>query len=376
MLLKRVGFAFFIGLSLLLLSCTLVEEMPTGNAPGSNEIPVIVQFNAGCDYTTILDGDVQDTIEAKNFILVQTNATFAQIQQLNKLACVVRTFKPSELDTVLSELQDDFDSERDQKFHEVKLNRTIVKQDVTDQDELKQYLENKRESELQELEGGIISEYQLYVTPESEAVVSLAAELGSDVQTIYDESLSWVWVSEEYLNGQAEYWFYPQDFLTDTPEMSTNPSPGNIASDCSEQANTLVSLLIASGQSPENVRVVLGLVDFGGSIGGHAWAEIYEDGKWFALEATAGAYYDEDTDTLTEASEIPYTYFRYHSFPVEQVWYYYNNEYFKETGGESNAPEHWSQGGRSYLRDDIENFQGQGQSKGRVVQSGKTQGKV
>ena len=42
--------------------------------------------------------------------------------------------------------------------------------------------------------------------------------------------------------------------------------------------------------------------------------------------ATAGAYYDEVTNTLTEAEYLPYNYFQYAEFPVEEVWYYYNNE--------------------------------------------------
>tara|TARA_B100000315_G_scaffold246742_1_gene274443 strand:- start:606 stop:1616 length:1011 start_codon:yes stop_codon:yes gene_type:complete len=332
----------------------------------NEDIPVVIQFLKNCDYETMLEGNYFNTIEANRFVLVQTNITFIEIKQLEKTPCVERTFRVSELDDVLEELQAEFDSERDEKFRELQLNRSVLKADVTDQDELKKYLEEKREAEAAELEGGIISEYQLYVTPEADAVVSLVAELGSDIQDIYDESLSWIWVSEEYLNGELEFWYYPQDFLTLTPDLANNPSLGEIASDCSEQANTLVSLLIAAGHSPEDVRVVLGLVDFGGSIGGHAWAEIYENNRWFALEATAGAYYDDDLDSLTEASSVPYTYFRYHSFPVETVWYYYNNEYFKEIGGTSNAPDHWDQEGRSYLRDDLESFEGQRPS-GKLV---------
>ncbi len=352
MSLRGFSIGIFIGLCFILSGCNSLDST-------SNEVPVIVQLMPHCDYTAILGDDAELIAEGDTFILVKTEATFAEIQAFRLRPCVIRFFQPKDLEDELENLQQEFDDERDEKFKEIQLNRSVVKQDVTDQDELREYLENKREQEEQELEGGILSEYQLYVTPEAEAVVELATELGSDIQTIYDEALSWIWVSEEYLNGIVEYWYYPEEFLTETPDLDTNPSPGDLASDCSEQANTLVSLLIASGYDVENVRVVLGLVDFGGSIGGHAWVEIYEDERWFALEATAGAYYDEDTNTLSEASDIPYTYFKYHNFPSKVIWYYYNNEYFTETGGENNAPDHWSESSRSYLRDDIEQYQGQ-----------------
>lgn len=360
---KRVvlGLVF---LSLFLIACNLIEDVPE-----QEEFPVVIQFLDTCDYDTILDGDYYNTIEASRFTLVQTNLTFFEIKQINKMPCVIKSFKVEDLEDELEALQAEFDSERDDHFREIKLNRSVVHEDVTDREELLEYLEQKRQEEAEELGGSLISEYQLYVTPNSPAVQELANTLGSDIQTIYDEALSWIWVSEEYLNGVPEKWFYPEQFITLTPNLANNPSPGDIASDCSEQANTLVSLLIASGYDVDNVRVVLGLVDFDGVSGGHAWAEIYENERWFALEATSGAYFDETTSTLYEAGMMPYTYFKHHTYPAEEVWYYYNNAYFKEIGGTSNAPEHWNKASRSYLQEDLESYHRRTPPQGRAPQS-------
>ena len=75
-----------------------------------------------------------------------------------------------------------------------------------------------------------------------------------------------MWVSERTLNDVIEKWLTPHEFLVDTPDYPTNPVPGRVASDCSEQANTLVSVLRAIGVSPDKVRVVLGEVNFDGNI--------------------------------------------------------------------------------------------------------------
>ena len=356
------GFAFglFLGLCFILSGCSSIGP----GISGDGEVEVIVKLQSDCNYQEVLGTDAELISDTNQFTLILTEVAFTEIQSLRQDECVISVFQARDLENVLDDLQEDFNEERDQRFRDVQLNRSVLQADVTDRDDLRDYLENKREQENQELEGGILSEYQLYVTPEADAVALLAEELGSDIQTIYDEALSWVWVSEEYLNGVVEHWYYPEEFLTETASLATNPSPGTLASDCSEQANTLASLLIASEYNVEDVRVVLGMVDFGGSVGGHAWVEIYEDNRWYALEATAGAYFDEATNTVIEASDISYDYFKYARFPSEEIWYYYNNEFFMETNGQSNAPDHWSEGSRSYLRDELENTQGQRRNRG------------
>lgn len=140
-----------------------------------------------------------------------------------------------------------------------------------------------------------ISNYQTYVTPTDPSVKMLAQ--GKSSEQIYKEAVQWVWVEDSILNGVEEKWLSPSFFLTQTQSLSTNPVSGRIASDCESQAYTLVSLLRASGVSADNVRVVTGKVNFGGSIGGHAWVEMYDQNLqgWFALEATSGPGYDSES---------------------------------------------------------------------------------
>lgn len=329
----------------------LVTTISSGCA---EKVPVFIQFHDNCDYYELVPGDVRREIQMTEFVLIGSDATMDQIKELNEHVCVIRTFRPAELSKVIHQLQGDFDSDRDSYFEEMKLKRGLEKQDVIDREDLKDLLEG--ENPEANWPGGIISSYQLYVTPDASAVQNLADQLDG-VQEIYDEALSWVWVSEEYLNGVPEKWYYPEGFLTLTPDLANNPSPGDMASDCSEQANTLASLLIADGWSEDNVRVVLGMVDFQGQSGGHAWVEINENGQWFALEATAGAYYEESTNTLTPATSVPYKYFRYATYPVEEVWYYYNNEYFwDEENSVGNAPPEFRMPSQSWLQQDLQNF--------------------
>ncbi len=324
------------------------------SSPAEKTFSVVIQFNATCYDSSMVPNEIKRMLENDDYVFTGTEATAEQIQTLNKNTCVVRTFKPSELSTVLGDIQGDLDKDRDKQFQQQKIKRVLEERDVTGKDELKQYLQEKH----QKLPSTIISEYQLYVTPDADAIQELAATLNG-TQEIYNEALSWVWVSEEYLNGVPEYWYTPEEFLTITPTLKTNPSKGIQASDCSEQANTLASLLLASGVDAKNVRVVLGKVNFDGQIGGHAWVEIYENEQWIPLEATAGAYYYEDTDRVSPAQNISYMYFRYHSYPVVEVWYYYNNIYFRDVtkrAGTGNFPENWKKSSRSYLRDELETF--------------------
>lgn len=138
-----------------------------------------------------------------------------------------------------------------------------------------------------------LSPWQKYVTPFDSEVRKLANET-VNIEQAYVTAVEWLWVSDATLHGMTEKWIMPHEFLATTPYYPTNPVPGKIASDCEEQAYTLVSLLRAMGISAKNVRVVVGKVNFDGEIGGHAWVEIYENGKWFSLEATSGPYWDDE----------------------------------------------------------------------------------
>jgi predicted transglutaminase-like cysteine proteinase len=186
-----------------------------------------------------------------------------------------------------------------------------------------------------------LSPYQAYVTPNNPAVQELAAETKSSQQA-YSTAVQWVWVSDSTLNGTSEKWLMPEEFLTNTPNYSTNPARGRKASDCEEQAYTLVSLLRAIGVPAQNVRVVVGKVNFSGEVGGHAWAEIYEDGQWFALEATSGPYWDDEEGQLHESGGYPFTYYKTHRYPSLEIWGYFNDlYYYNPSTGEGNAPASW-----------------------------------
>lgn len=186
-----------------------------------------------------------------------------------------------------------------------------------------------------------LSPYQAYVTPNDSAVQTLASGTTSNQQA-YSTAVSWTWVSDQTLHGVSERWLMPHEFLTDTPNDPDNPVPGSVASDCESQAYTLVSLLRAIGVSAQNVRVVVGQVNFSGEIGGHAWVEIYEGGSWFALEATSGPYWDDDEGRLYESNGYPYTYYKTHHYPSIEIWGYFNdNYYYNPSTGQGNAPATW-----------------------------------
>lgn len=187
-----------------------------------------------------------------------------------------------------------------------------------------------------------VSGYQGYVTPNAPAVQALAT--GKTYEQIYKESVGWIWVEDEVMHGEVEKWLLPQTFLTETPEWPTNPVTGNIASDCESQAYTLVSALRAAGMPAEYVRVVTGKVNFGESVGGHAWVEVYDEvlDGWFQLEATSGSYYDSIQQELVEADGVSYNYFKTYQYPSLQIWTYFNDEYFWDNSRQEGVvPELW-----------------------------------
>jgi len=183
--------------------------------------------------------------------------------------------------------------------------------------------------------------YQDYITPSDSAVVQLSDKVDGRIEA-YNVAVGWVWVSDATLNKVTEKWLMPHTFLADTPYYPTNPAKPREASDCEEQANTLVSLLRAEGIEAENVRVVLGLVNIEGTEGGHAWVEVYEDNRWLALEATTGPFYDDDSLRLRERRGLPYNFYRTHTYPSVEIWFYYNDVYYVDfIHSKQNAPSNW-----------------------------------
>lgn len=220
-------------------------------------------------------------------------------------------------------------------------------QDVQDRDELNQFLQ--RNTVILDAD----YHFQMYVTPDNGTVLEYLEDNCLDNKyDIYEAALSWVWVSDSLLNGQEEAWLYPAEFLSETPDYSSNPVSGTIVSDCEEQANTLASLLIASGEYNESsVRVAIGYVNFDGITGGHAWVEVYEGGEWFPLDATMGPYYDESEDEVVAGDEDSTNYYHFttESYPVIQLWYYYNDDYFVDVISQTgNAPDNWKEVPSSY----------------------------
>ncbi len=220
-------------------------------------------------------------------------------------------------------------------------------QDVQGRDELNQFLQ--RNTVLLDADYN----FQMYVTPGNGTVLEYLEDNDLDNKyDIYGAALSWVWVSDSLLNGQEEAWLYPAKFLRETPDYSSNPVSGTIVSDCEEQANTLASLFIASGEyNASSMRVAIGYVNFDGITGGHAWVEVYEDGEWFPLDATMGPYYDEDEDEVVAGDEDSTDYYQFttESYPVMELWYYYNNDYFVDVISHTgNAPDNWKEVPSSY----------------------------
>lgn len=227
-----------------------------------------------------------------------------------------------------------------------------VRQGIPDREELNNFMEKQS---LQSENLTLASSYQIYVTPDAEAIEYYLEENDLyDKYEIYEAALLWAWVSDETLNSDEEKWLIPTEFLEGTPSYSSNPVYGEPAGDCEEQANTLASLLIVSGEYNEStVRVAIGQVNFGDMSGGHAWVEVYEDGEWFPLDPTDRPYYDGDSLELIPADslEVDYNKYRDSTYPVMEIWYYYNNDYFIDLGTQSgNAPVSWNNVPESYQR--------------------------
>jgi hypothetical protein len=186
-----------------------------------------------------------------------------------------------------------------------------------------------------------LSPWQSFVTPLDPVVAAYAHALGTE-QDAYAAALSWTWVSDTVLHGKEEQWIKPAVFIDMTPGMPTNPVSG-MASDCEEQAYTLVSILRALGVPAEDVRVAVGLVDAGGGEqGGHAWVEIRYNGRWMQLEATSGPYWDEEGGQLMVRKGAPFGYYATHRYPVIEPWGYFNDiYYYNPDTKEGNAPALW-----------------------------------
>jgi hypothetical protein len=183
--------------------------------------------------------------------------------------------------------------------------------------------------------------FKYYVTPEIEIIEDLSRELDG-VEGAYETAVQWVYVSENTLNNAADKWLTPNEFLTGTPYYPANPLPGEEASDCEEQASTLVSLIRAQGVGPDEVRAAVGKVSINNKATGHVWAELYVDQRWLALDPTFGPYWDDAGGKLVPRRGLPFDYYLDHTYPATEVWAYYNDIYQIDSAcGAGYAPASW-----------------------------------
>ncbi len=183
--------------------------------------------------------------------------------------------------------------------------------------------------------------FRLFVTPEDQAVKALAAQI-SGTRNAYQIAVQWIYVSEQKLNHAADKWLTPHEFLSNTPNYPSNPLKGEEVGDCEEQAYTLVSLIRAEGIRPEEVRVALGEVRFNDEVTGHAWVELLTNGDWVALDPSWGSYWDDKAEKLVGRQGHPFNYYASHTYPVLQVWAYFNDIYsWDPRDGSGNAPASW-----------------------------------
>jgi len=308
-------------MGMLLAGAYYVFKLPMGRVelPHQEQKDYLVQVEK--DYTIRSRAEATTLLETTQFRFLAVKMTEKKAEELKRDKCVVRVLTPREARERYEALPEEAKEAVREKIRELKLKRTVL--------------------DVPEVPEELVSEYQLYVTPDDGAVQSLSREVYG-LKEAYATAVDWVWISDQTLNHVAEKWLKPHEFLLDTPGYASNPAKGRISSDCSEQANTLASLLRAEGIAPENVRVVLGLVDFDGSIGRHAWVEVYDDSVWIPLEATSGPYYDDEKKQLVESGGLPYTYFKFFPYPVLEKWVYYNDLYFYDVETrEGNPSDSW-----------------------------------
>lgn len=258
--------------------------------------------------------------EKYNFIIIKANSN--KIRELLQYPSVIKVADKKNLPNFLSQARQVLKEERDEKIRELELKKSHY--DLVAQPELLTYFSQESWAP----EQGQTSPLQQFVMPRTNAVTAITK--GLNKEQVYQKAISWTWMSDQVLHNKAEKWLNPQVFITDTPSFPKNPLTGQVVSDCSEQANALVSMLRSINIPAEDVRVVLGKVDFDGEVGGHAWVEIKEDGQWMVLDATSGPYYNESTGQKVKRTGLPYDYWKYHQYPVVEIWSYYNDIYFSE----------------------------------------------
>ncbi len=294
----------------------------------------LVQFKRSCDLSGIPEPAVKRRIDTDNYVFMALLMPRALLRPFIENGCVVKIADPENKEAFFEYAKNVMREEAMERALLLELHKSS--NDVTAYGDLVGQLDDAWDRAM-----GKHSPLQQYVTPKAAPVQRLAGALERDA--LYARASGWLWISDDALWQESEKWLTPAEFLASTPSHDDNPLVGTPASDCSEQANTLVSLLRASGVSPKNVRVAMGEVEFfDGTSGGHAWVEVRIDGTWIVLDPTVGSYYDDETGELAEREGLPVSYWHYHPFPINEVWSYYNDKYFLDMR-EDHAPKSWDQ---------------------------------
>ncbi len=236
----------------------------------------------------------------------------------------------------------DYDDKSEQEAVQVELTRPLVTSSSASVQEISRS-RNSPASNNDNVRYNSSAEFPflIYITPEDQAIETLAASING-VRDAYKVAVQWIYVSEQTLNQNADKWLTPHEFLTNTPHYPSNPLKGKEVSDCEEQAHTLVSLIRAEGIRPEEIRVAIGRIKFGDAETGHAWVELLTNGHWLVLDPSSGPYWDDKAGKLVNRQGLPFDYYANHTFPVLQVWAYYNDIYYLDPGdGSGNAPDSW-----------------------------------
>lgn len=165
------------------------------------------------------------------------------------------------------------------------------------------------------------------------------------IQDAYDESSSIIYLSDKTLWGVNEKWITPNAVYDETPSTTTNPTQ-NVVSDCEEHAITFVAMARQQNVPAENVRVATGYVEIGNEKFGHAWAQIkLSDGTWMNVEPTSGSYIENNE--LIEHDALGLYYYKDKTYPVVEIWGYFNDKYYTDSTGML-APEDWKIQSTSY----------------------------
>lgn len=368
-----------------LISEDIINDLENDRLDKEKEHKMMLQIKKSCDSEALKKAaESKNTISSDNYNFFSVNTKLGNLKSILEDECVVLAGDKTHQDNFAKKMKEEFLRERDKMIENLKMNKThfdVDREELLKIIQAEEAQESKREGKEKIVEPK--AEEKTIKEPEPEAQetepaqepmaqeekpfasgddsfearyykkfidLNVANSVRQNISSlpqdaVYRLSLPWTWMSDATLNGQTEKWLAPITFIQDTPGFASNPLQGQIASDCSEQANTLVSLLRAQGTPAEQVRVVLGKVNFGGSIGGHAWVELWHDGKWMALDPTTGAYYDDAKKQKIARDGVDFTYWQYHPFPALEVWAYYNDQYYKAGSGGATAgtPSSWDQ---------------------------------